>query len=262
MRVPLIALWLRAALANADNRRVGMRNAAGIAFLQTLWVGLLFTPASWRLAGFFVLLAGELIVPAWAYAGSEARWHPHHIAERYGLLTIIVLGESILAVSTAAGATLQAGELSMAVAPTFVGGLLIVYALWWIYFDRPAHHLLTSRRRAFVWGYGHYLIYAAGAAVGAGIAVSVDQVTHHAEIGAVGAGMSVAAPVAVFVMALWFLHARDDDPVSVRALGPIAAAVVLATPFLGEAVLLTGLTLSGVVALKVLRAHRMHVQAG
>ena len=47
------------------------------------------------------------------------------------------------------------------------------------------HDLLTSFRKAIVWGYGHYFVFASAAAVGAGLAVAVDQATHHAEISAV-----------------------------------------------------------------------------
>ena len=49
-------------------------------------------------------------------------------------------------------------------ATIIVGGLLTMYAMWWLYFDAPAHQVLTSLRRAFVWGYGHYLVFAAAAA--------------------------------------------------------------------------------------------------
>ena len=55
--------------------------------------------------------------------------------------------------------------------------------MWWIYFDRPVHDLLASLRTAIVWGYGHYVVFAAAAAVGAGLAVAVDQAAHHTKIG-------------------------------------------------------------------------------
>ena len=73
-------------------------------------------------------------------------------------------------------AALASGEALSALVPLIVGGLLIVYSMWWVYFDRPVHDLLTSLRKAIVWGYGHYFVFAAAAAVGAGLAVSVDQV--------------------------------------------------------------------------------------
>ena len=49
-------------------------------------------------------------VPVWAERVAPTTWHPHHIAERYGLLTLIVLGESILAATGAVQAALSSGE--------------------------------------------------------------------------------------------------------------------------------------------------------
>ncbi len=43
----------------------------------------------------------ELAVPALAERQGNTSWHRHHIIERYGLLTIIVLGETFLSSATA-----------------------------------------------------------------------------------------------------------------------------------------------------------------
>ena len=87
----------------------------------------------------------ELAVPVWAERAAPTTWHPHHIAERYGLLTLIVLGESILAATVGdpdrAGRRAKRSPRSL---PLIVGGLLIVYSMWWIYFDRPVHDLLDQ----------------------------------------------------------------------------------------------------------------------
>jgi low temperature requirement protein LtrA len=135
-------------------------------------------------------------------------------------------------------------------APLIVGGLLIVYSMWWIYFDRPVHDLLTSMRKAFVWGYGHYFVFAAAAAVGAGLAVAVDAASHGAKIGSVGAGVAIAIPVASYLICLWFLHYRPEYR-RTRSYGPIAAVLVLLTPFTGNAVPLIGLILAALVAAKL-----------
>ena len=134
--------------------------------------------------------------------------------------------------------------------PLIVGGLLIVYSMWWVYFDRPVHDLLTSIRKAFVWGYGHYFVFASAAAVGAGLAVAVDAATHTAKVGTVGAGAAVAIPVAVYLVCIWFLHHRPAYR-RTRSYGPIAAVLVLLTPFTGYAVPLIGLILASLVAAKV-----------
>ena len=101
-----------------------------------------------------------------------------------------------------------------------------------------------------MWGYGHYLVFAAAAAVGAGLAVSVDQATHHAKVSAAGAGFAVAIPVAIFVMCLWYLHDRPEYR-QTRWLGPAAAGLALLTPLSGFAVPLIGAILSSVVAIKL-----------
>ena len=139
--------------------------------------------------------------------------------------------------------------------PLIVGGLLIVYSMWWVYFDRPVHDLLTSLRKAIVWGYGHYLVFASAAAVGAGLAVSVDHVTHHAKVSAIAAGAAVAIPVAIYLLCLWFLHDRPEYR-QTRLLGPIAAGLVLLTPFTGHAVPLTGAILASLVAIKLVIRRR------
>ncbi len=201
-------------------------------------------------AGFVLLVLIEMAVPVYAERAAGSTWHPHHIAERYGLLTLIVLGESILAATLAVQSALAAGQALAGLISLIIGGLLIVFSMWWVYFDRPVHDLLTTLRTAIVWGYGHYVVFASAAAVGVGLAVSVDQITAHAKISATGAGFAVAIPVALYLTSLWLLH---DRPVyrQTRAFGPIVAVLVLLTPFTGHAVLLTGVLLAAMVGTKL-----------
>jgi uncharacterized membrane protein (GlpM family) len=124
--------------------------------------------------------------------------------------------------------------------------------MWWLYFGRPVHDLLTGLRKAIVWGYGHYLVFASAAAVGAGLAATVDQATHHAKVGAIGAGMAVAIPAAIYLVSLWFLHDRPEHR-RARLLGPFAAVLVVLAPLSGRAAVpLIGLILAGVVAVKLM----------
>ena len=258
MRLALVVQWLRASASNPQRRTTARRYALGIMVLQTSWVGMLFAPQYW-LPGFLVLGALEVSLPMWAEQASPPTWHPHHITERYGLLTLIVLGESILAANEAIQSALAAGAALSELVLLIAGGLLIVYSMWWVYFDRPVHDLLTSIRKAFFWGYGHYFVFASAAAVGAGLAVAVDAVTHAAKIGPVGAAMAVAAPVATYLVCLWVLHDRPDYR-HTRAFGPIAAVLVLLTPFTGYGVPLTGAILAALVGSKLF-IYRHHVHA-
>src|SRR5688572_10131224 len=209
MRLAVVTQWLRAGASDPERRTTARRYAVGVTALQLAWVAMFFVPGLW-VPGFLILAALELAVPVWAERAGPTTWHPQHIAERYGLLTLIVLGESILAANVAIQTALAAGETVSALAPLIIGGLLIVYSMWWVYFDRPVHDLLTSFRKAFVWGYGHYFVFGAAAAVGAGLAVAVDAATQTAKIGPVGAGVAVAIPVATYLLCLWVLHDRPE----------------------------------------------------
>jgi low temperature requirement protein LtrA len=249
MRLALVAQWLRAGASDPTRRATAHRYVRGIIAVQTAWAGMLLMPQYW-LPGFLTLAALEMAVPMWAERASPTTWHPHHIAERYGLLTLIVLGESILSATTAIESAIASGSLLSELAPLIVGGLLIVYSMWWMYFDRPAHDLLTSTRKAFVWGYGHYFVFASAAAVGAGLGVEVDAVTGSAKIGEVAASLSVAVPVATYLVCLWFLHDRPEYR-RTRWYGPMTVVLVSLTPFSRFSILLIGAILAALVALKV-----------
>jgi len=250
MRLALVTQWLRAAAADAERRTTALRYAGGVAVAQVAWVAA-GVAAVWSGPVFLMLVALELAVPAWAERAGATTWHPHHIAERYGLLVVIVLGESILASTLAVQAALKSGETVIALAPIISGALLIAFSMWWVYFDRPAHGLLTSLRKALTWGYGHYVIFAAVAAVGAGIAVSVDQVTGHGQVSARAAGFAVAIPVALYLVCLWALHSRSDNP-RTRALGPVTAVLVMAAPLTSQPVLVVGLLLVAMLTVNLL----------
>jgi low temperature requirement protein LtrA len=249
MRLAMVGQWLRVSMADPERSATARRYAGGIAALQIAWIGTLLVD-TYRLPIFLALVVAELLVPVWAERAARTTWHPHHIAERYGLLTLIVLGESILAATTAVQAAVAAGERLVALAPIIVGGLLIVYSLWWLYFDRSSHDLLTTMRRAFVWGYGHYFVFASAAATGAGLGVAVDQASAHGSIGALTAGLAVTVPVTIYLLCLWGLLDRPEYG-WMRGLGPVAAIAVLALAFTTQPVLWTGMTLATLVIIKV-----------
>lgn len=96
----------------------------------------------------------ELLIPLLAERSYQTQWHPHHIAERYGLFTIIVLGETIAASTVAVQSAIDEHEALGELLPIAAGGLLLVFAAWWIYFAVPAHDRLQSNREAIPWGTG------------------------------------------------------------------------------------------------------------
>ncbi len=260
MRLAMVGLWLRAAASHPEGRACARRYAAGIAVLQVGWVARLALPDGLAVPTFLVLVAGELAVPLWAEARGRTAWHPHHIAERYGLFTIIVLGEAILAASIGVQAALDDHAPFGDIATVVVGGLLIVFSMWWVYFDMPAEQLVDRARQAsserlsgaFAWGYGHYLVFAGAAAVGAGLAAAVDQATHHSLLTDLETGFAVTVPVAVYLVTVWALHVRSKRPGWHRRFAvPVAVVLILGASATPEPVLVTGLLLATLVALSV-----------
>jgi low temperature requirement protein LtrA len=256
MRIALISQWLRAARGQGagPGRAAALRYAGGLATSQVLWLALLLVPASWRMPIVPLLVLYDLAVPPWAERRQATSWHPHHIAERYGLFTLIVLGESVLAATTAVQSAVDEHQTTLGLYLVAAGGLLTVFAMWWLYFAKPAYRFLTrSNRASYLWGYGHYFVFASAAAVGAGLAVNVDVAVHHATaIGATGAAAAIAIPVATFLLVLWVLHVRPHRAGRLHdVLYPAAALVVLATIPIGGgvAVLITGVVMAALVAI-------------
>jgi low temperature requirement protein LtrA len=214
MRLALVGQWLRAARSDRERRPVALRYAAGVVVVQVLWLFRLLLPDALLLAAFLLLVVAELAVPIWAERGrgGPTTFHPHHIVERYGLFTLIVLGETASAVTLAVRGVLDEGGHETGPLLELAGaGLVIVFALWWIYFDRSAHNLLNTLRGSMMWGYGHYFIFAAAAAVGAGLSVAVDHAVGAAEISDTLNGYAVAVPVAVYLFFVWLLHLRPHQ---------------------------------------------------
>ncbi len=92
-----------------------------------------------RIAVWIVALAIDYLGPTVVGPGRGWRVAPEHFAERHGLIVLIALGESLIAIGLGAGLELDPGVL---VAATL--GIVVVSALWWLYFDVAA---LVARRQ-------------------------------------------------------------------------------------------------------------------
>lgn len=254
MRLAMVAQWVRAAVSDPGSRPTAMRMAIGIGVVQALWVArVLLLDDAWQFWTFFVLMAAELAVPVWGEARGRTAWHPHHIAERFGLFTLLLLGESLLASANAIIDALGEGEHVGELLWLAASGVVITAAIWWIYFAREQHDRLTGMGRGFAFGYVHYLIFAAVGAVSAGVEVEIDELTGNAHISDAAAGLALTLPIAVFLLVTWALLLRGRvapwaSAVIVAAAASVAAAGLLPVgEFVAAAVLLSGV----VVALEV-----------
>ncbi|WP_055610974.1 low temperature requirement protein A [Streptomyces phaeochromogenes] len=265
MRMALTAQWLRVA-RNADGaeRRMALRYAGGVLVCQAGWVGLVLLPEAGRPWLFLVMAIAEMCVPLVAEREFSTVWHPHHISERYGLFTIIVLGETIAAATIAVKVGVDENDALGELLPIASGGLLIIFAAWWIYFVVPIHGHLSSSRKAFLWGYGHYVIFASAAAIGAGLEVAVEQAVGKAHISTSAASAAVTLPTALFLLMVWVLHARHYKVGTAQQLVlPVTALAVALCTFLGDwAVFAAGVVAALAVVVGVTLTARMAAREG
>ncbi|WP_258045952.1 low temperature requirement protein A [Leifsonia shinshuensis] len=231
MRIGLVAQWLRAAVQDRARRRVALGYAGFVTAAQVGWVLLALAAPDFLTA--FVVAVLLYLVELGGPAFLETRlggtpWNAGHIAERYGLLTIIALGEVLFGTVTSVAALVAAHGWSVEAALVAVAGVGLTFGLWWTYFIIPSSAILRRhRRRAVVWGYSHVLLFSAIAATGAGLHVVAYFVDGEASIGVTGAIVSVAAPVLLFSVVLFLLYTylvHEGDPFHV---GLFAGTVVV-----------------------------------
>jgi low temperature requirement protein LtrA len=252
MRIPMTVQWLRAAAGDPARRTVALRYAAGLTVTQIGWVARLALPSSLGLPSFLILVVCELSVPMIAERGGPMTpWHPEHISERYGEFTLIVLGEAVMATMIAA----KASALSFDNLLGGLGAMLLLFGIWWTYFDTPeGAEIVVTERNSWIWGYGHLPIFAAVAALGSGLTVGAEALDEGSSVSTVGAAYAVAVPLTVFLVVLAELHRRASSRLSLgrrnlaKALGVlVVAASVLIVP-LQVTVLLLGVYLGLCVA--------------
>ncbi|KAJ3024720.1 UNVERIFIED_CONTAM: hypothetical protein HDU68_007857 [Siphonaria sp. JEL0065] len=185
---------LRAAIQDPSHRKSNLKHAGFTFVLQCFWVGMLYLPQSfgWTVSGIVVLGSLEFLAPFLAEYGNVGEemtpFHPHHIAERYSLFTIIIFGEGILAISIATKLALKGESLNSELIKIGLAGLIILFVLWWMYFLVPFGTLLHHQPKvSFVWGYTHFFIHAALVLVASSLGLSAELSGHFATAASSGA---------------------------------------------------------------------------
>ncbi|MFB6609115.1 low temperature requirement protein A [Agromyces sp. NPDC056379] len=211
MRLATVALWLRAARHDPTHRRTALTYAACVSGAQLCWIVLIVLnmPLAPTLALTVCVIVFELAGPYIAEhgTGGGTPWHAHHIAERYGLLVIITLGEIVLGTILAISAVIEQQGWSVEAMALAFGGTALAFGLWWAYFTMPSAAMLARfRERGFTWGYVHYVIFLGLAATGAGLHVAASEIDGTAEVSTVQALLTVVVPVGVVQVGLLLVH--------------------------------------------------------
>ncbi len=133
VRVLLVIKYARAGRHVRVARRLTRRFARGFALAAVIWAASAFVPIPWRFLLWGLALAIDIATPLLAgRLHSELAPHASHLPERFGLFTIIVLGESVAAVVRG----VAGHEWSLQSAASAAMGLAVAFCVWWLYFAR------------------------------------------------------------------------------------------------------------------------------
>jgi low temperature requirement protein LtrA len=234
-----------------------------VAALSLIVAGLLDGPAAYAL--WAVPIVNQLVTPLLsARAATRLQVRPAHFVERHGLLLIVALGESVVAVGIGLGDV----PLDLGLVTAVVLGLALAAALWWTYFagdeegaERALSAAAVDRRfrlanNAYFFSYIPMLLGVI--VIAAGVKRSIGHVTDRLEP---GPALALAAGVAIYLAGdVAFRRALGIRPVRYRAAAAVAAlgTVVLGLR-LAAAVQLVALL---VVLVAMLGAERRWRRAG
>jgi len=155
VRFILVAEYLRAGLHIKVVRPLTSRYAAGFGCAASLWAVSALVQDPWRFGLWGVALAVDFLTPLTA-GQLHVNFPPHlmHLPERFGLFTIIVIGEAVVSVVMGIGT----GGLTFGSGMVGIMGLLVAFALWWGYFEgaKGAAVLALSASR-HLWRYQQWL---------------------------------------------------------------------------------------------------------
>lgn len=180
-RLLLLVMYLRAYRHVPETRSLVKGYLAGFGIATVAWTASALVPEEARIVLWAVALSIDLATP-WVMRSEQARvpLDVSHLPERFGLFTILVLGESMAAI--VAGLS----HVSWRFAPTLTAALAVgvVTALWWLYFDNTSGSVVrrdASVRRTWRptgWIYTHLILAAALASSAVGLERAVSEAGH------------------------------------------------------------------------------------
>jgi low temperature requirement protein LtrA len=182
-----------------------------MALSAMIWLSSVFFVGNARLAIWAVAIAVELgnsLVPSTRKRMAVIPLQFGHLIERFGLFTIIVLGETVLAVVIGVA---HAHWVASAVVFAAIG-LTMSFSLWWIYFEVVTGEPLRKLGgfRPIVWVYAHAPLVMGITALGVGIEIAVfTEFGHRLETRDAAV---LAGSLAIALLAIAILLAAETDP--------------------------------------------------
>lgn len=208
VRLILLVLYARAYRHVVETRALVRGYLIGFGVASALWLVSIVVPEPYRFFLWFIAFAVDLATPyVLRRAQAAAPLDVSHLPERFGLFTILVLGESIVAV------TVGLSHVSWQLSTTLVGilGLGTATCLWWINFDHLEGSVVRRRGdrrnwRPTVWIYSHLPLAIGLAMLGVSVEIAIVAADHghdyHAAerwllVGSVALALSAMAAIQV-----------------------------------------------------------------
>jgi low temperature requirement protein LtrA len=210
-RVVLIVMYLRARRHVAATRELVSGYIAGMAVAAAIWLVSVVVPEPWR---YLLWALGLLVDFATPYrlrrVQAKVPLDIAHLPERFGLFTILVLGESIAAVVEGFSHERWTSDTTLIT----VLAVIITTGLWWVYFDNLDGTVVRRRAeqekawKPTAWIYGHLPLVVALVVTSVGLEHAVTAVGHQALTAA--DRWLLSGGVATVFAALALLHLASD----------------------------------------------------
>jgi len=171
-RAVLVVEYVRAGIHIPSARPLTTRYAIGFTIASLIWLSSAFLPIPWRFALWGLGIVIDFGTPLTARKYQIGLLpHASHLPERFGLFTIIVLGEAIIAVVN--GVSEQKWQALTVISAIF--GLMIAFSWWWVYFDNLGGTPIETARTqgkvgtVNIWLYTHLPLVIGITATGVGV---------------------------------------------------------------------------------------------
>lgn len=245
VRAIMVLMYARVYTAHPESRSISVSYMLGFGSGIAIWLAAIFLPAEYHWVAWLVAIAFEAIFFTRPSMLRElARWGPdaHHMAERFGIFTIIVLGEAFVKVlDDAQGTALGVEQILFGVT-----GLVVLYTLWWLYFSDTAGELYdeSSTLKLSTWSYGH--LFMAASLVAFGVSVKklfAETISYPDDPLTAEYRLLLTASVAIFLVALALIdYGLDDKLTAQRQITNVLVHLGGAVVVLGMGLLVTAVT--------------------
>ena len=224
----LAAGWIRIFFSSRKFRTFSIYYLISPVIGSALWLVSLKFPVTRQYVFWVAAMATHVAAPYIAFRCKTFAipLHMSHVVERYCLFTIIVLGETLIAVSKGIGSA--PGSETFLIA---LFAYITVACIWWSYFSWEFENiqLFGSLSNLFIFGYGHFVVFLAIASFGAGGELAVHSLSHGGHLTLIGK-MIIAVSPSLYLLSLSLINRFSwNMPFDRKMVGRVAVAILSLT---------------------------------